>query len=163
MRPSSVCLVALLALVSLPSLPSLPSAARGQGKDEQAVLAVVQRLFDGMRARDSAAVRSVFHPEARFASVVIRGDTTRVAIEGVDGFVAAVGRGGDPWDERLTSAEVRVDETIASVWAEYEFYAGDRFSHCGVDSIELLRTQAGWKITQLADTRRREGCRVDGE
>lgn len=140
------------------ALLAVPSAALAQTEDEREVLAVVQRLFDGMRARDSAVVRSVFHPEARFASVAGRGDSTRVVIEGMDGFIAAVGRGGEPWDERLTSTEVRVDDTIASVWAGYDFYAGDRFSHCGVDSIELLRTPAGWRITQLADTRRREGC-----
>jgi hypothetical protein len=151
-----------LHLVRFLSLCVIPSAILAQSREESAVQAVVRRLFDGMRARDSAVVRSVFHPEARFTSVVVRGDTTRVVVEGVDGFIAAVGRGGEPWDERLTSTEVRVDETIASVWAAYEFYAGDRFSHCGVDSIELLRTPDGWKITQLSDTRRREGCRAGG-
>jgi hypothetical protein len=148
----------LVGLVALLTAPIVSYPALAQADREREVLAVVQRLFDGMRARDSAIVRSVFHPEARFASVAVRGDTTRVVIEPVHGFVAAVGRGGEPWDERLTSTEVRVDDTIASVWAAYDFYAGERFHHCGVDSIELLRTDAGWKITQLADTRRRDGC-----
>jgi hypothetical protein len=31
-------------------------------------------------------------------------------------------------------------------------------SHCGVNSIELLRDAEGWKVTQLSDTRRRDGC-----
>ncbi len=33
------------------------------------VMAVVRRLFDGMRAGDSAMVRSVFHPQLRMLSV----------------------------------------------------------------------------------------------
>jgi hypothetical protein len=41
---------------------------------------------------------------------------------------------------------------------EYRFYVGERFSHCGVDSFHLVRTADGWRIVDLADTRRREGC-----
>jgi hypothetical protein len=40
----------------------------------------------------------------------------------------------------------------------YVFYVGDRFSHCGVDSFQLVRISAGWRIIQIADTRRKEGC-----
>lgn len=29
---------------------------------------------------------------------------------------------------------------------------------CGVNAIDLLRDATGWKITQVADTRRRERC-----
>ena len=127
--------------------------------DESAeVLAVVETLFDGMRAADSALVRSAFHREARFVSVAEREGSVQVRVEGVDRFVAAVTGATEEWDERLTSSEVRVDGRIASVWAEYRFYLGGEFSHCGVDSIELVRAADGWKITQLADTRRREPC-----
>jgi len=53
---------------------------------------------------------------------------------------------------------VRVDDTVASVWAPYTFYVNGRLSHCGVNSIELLRGAEGWKITQISDTRRTDGC-----
>ena len=48
--------------------------------------------------------------------------------------------------------------TLASVWVPYEFYLGDKFSHCGVDAFHLARFEDGWKIIGLADTQRREGC-----
>jgi hypothetical protein len=44
------------------------------------------------------------------------------------------------------------------VWTRYAFYAGEQFSHCGVDAIQLGWTVDGWRIVALADTRRREGC-----
>ena len=53
---------------------------------------------------------------------------------------------------------VQVDGTLASVWAEYTFYAGERLSHCGVDAFHLVRTPAGWKIVSLVDTRRSDSC-----
>jgi hypothetical protein len=40
----------------------------------------------------------------------------------------------------------------------YEFYAGDNFSHCGVDSIQFGRTDDGWKIILLSDSKRRTEC-----
>lgn len=48
---------------------------------------------------------------------------------------------------------------MAFVWAPYTFYLDKAFRHCGVDAIDLLKDGAGWKITQLADTRRTQNCR----
>jgi hypothetical protein len=53
---------------------------------------------------------------------------------------------------------VHVDGGLASVWTEYAFYVGERLNHCGVDAFHLVRTAEGWRIIDLADTRRREGC-----
>jgi hypothetical protein len=41
---------------------------------------------------------------------------------------------------------------------DYSFFAGPRFSHCGIDAFQLFRGPGGWKIFQLTDTRRRTGC-----
>ena len=80
--------------------------------------------------------------------------------EPIGNFVTAIA-GAPPGrllDERTYNPEVRIDANLATVWAEYDFYLGDQFSHCGVDQMTLVRTAAGWKIVALADTRRREGC-----
>ena len=47
---------------------------------------------------------------------------------------------------------------MASAWVPYSFYFDGRISHCGANTVELLKTAAGWRITQLSDSRRREGC-----
>lgn len=61
MRGRSIPLVLSLFL-------SATSTASAQS-DSAAVLTVVQRLFDGMRAADSAMIRSTFAPIIRFAEV----------------------------------------------------------------------------------------------
>ena len=136
-------------------LTAAPAAAQS---DTAAVMAPIQRLFDGMRAADSAMVRSAFHPDARFVRVDTRGDTARVTVDDIERFVAAVGGATAVWDERLFDTEVRIDGAIASVWTGYTFRFGERFSHCGVDSFELVRAHTGWLIIHLADTRRTEAC-----
>ncbi|HXV85411.1 MAG TPA: nuclear transport factor 2 family protein [Gemmatimonadales bacterium] len=147
----------LLAGLALAAL--CPRAAAQSPQAE--VLAVVQRLFDAMRAGDSAMARSVFEPNARLVATGIREGQPYVRVTPADEFVAAVGRPRDVvWDERIWDAQVRIDGNLASVWTQYAFYVGERFSHCGVDAFHLVRRAEGWKIMDLADTRRQEACDV---
>jgi hypothetical protein len=145
-------------LAALLTLSLLPVSLRAQSEDA-AVLAVVQQLFDAMRARDTAKMRATLHPDARMVSPGVRDSAVVVQVESPDGWLGAVARstGGMP-DERIRNPVVRVDGPLASVWVDYAFYIGDRFSHCGVDTFHLVRIAAGWRIIDLADTRRRDGC-----
>jgi hypothetical protein len=137
------------------------ASAQSPEKDKAAVLAVVTRMFDGMREADSTKVRSVFDPGARFSGVHTRQGETAVSYDPVDGWIAAIARSNKQWEERIFDTEVRVDGNIASVWTRYNFYLNGALRHCGVDSMELLRTETGWKITQLSDTQQREGCKPE--
>ncbi|MBW3534936.1 MAG: nuclear transport factor 2 family protein [Gemmatimonadetes bacterium] len=148
----------LLAFALLPSPARGQAAGEGPPEEVEAVKAVVIRLFDGMREADAAKVRSVFHPQARFVVVTERDGDVQVGFESAGGFAIAVGEATEVWDERVTGWQVNVDGRVASVWTDYVFYRGDTFSHCGIDSFEMVKTGEGWLITQLADTRRREGC-----
>lgn len=149
-----------LGLGAAPAAGHAQSAATATDEDREAVMAVVHRLFDAMRQGDSAMLRSTFHPEARLATAAVREGQPILSFEKVDAFAQAIGgKAPDPvWDERLYNEIVHVDGPLATVWTEYDFYAGDRFSHCGVDSFQLARTADGWKIFSIADTRQREGC-----
>jgi hypothetical protein len=137
----------------------LPLAGLAQSADETAVRAVVQRLFDGMRSADSAMARSTFADGARFASVDTRTTPATIKYDPVDGWIRAVANSARRWDEQIYDVQIRVDGNIAQVWAPYTFYLDKAVRHCGVDSFELLRKAADWKITQLSDTRRTDGCR----
>ncbi|MGH7631545.1 MAG: Rid family hydrolase [Gemmatimonadales bacterium] len=143
---------------------ALASTVHAQAPDERAaVLGVVHRLFDGMRAGDSAVVRSVFHPRAQLATAIVRQGNAIVEIDTLESFIRAVGAPHDEvWDERLSNTSVQVDGTLASVWTGYSFYLGSRFSHCGVDAFQLAKNGGEWRIVALADTRRRQGCPETG-
>lgn len=148
-------LVIALALAAL-----APAQARAQAAAEDSVRAVIVRLFDGMRAGDSAAVRSVFVPGARLQTAAVRQDGTPVLRQdSVEAFVQAVGAPHEVvWDERVDAWHVRVDGPLAVATTDYSFYAGTQFSHCGINAFQLFRGPEGWKIFQLTDTRRRTGC-----
>jgi hypothetical protein len=149
-------LIALL--LSLPIFAAAPAAA--QGEDEAAVRAVVTRLFDGMRAGDGSGFREIFTADARLQTAVTRRDgTTMLMTEPVDSFAAIVSRPHDVvYDERIDTWHVRIDGPLAVVTVDYSFYAGESFSHCGIDAFQLFKSAEGWKIFQLTDTRRTTGC-----
>lgn len=150
--PSS--LRSLLILATLLSANAAPAIA--QSADHEAAYAVVQRLFDGMRARDTTAMRAAFVPNASMQSL---GDTA-VKFDAVDGWITGVARAraGLVLDERLANPVVHVDGPLANIWVDYWFFAGDRFSHCGVDAFLLVKQSGAWRIFSVVDTRRTEGC-----
>lgn len=130
---------------------------------EQEVRQAVDRLFAGMRTGDSTVVRAAFHPTARLQSVSNRDGTAVLRQDSIDAFVRAVGTPHtEVWDERISNVQIRVDGDLATAWMDYAFFAGDRFSHCGVNAFQLVRGARGWQVIQITDTRRRECPNIPG-
>jgi hypothetical protein len=135
------------------------SAARGEAQssgDSTAVTGVVTKLFDAMRARDTTTMRALFVRNASMQSL----RDSAVTFDKIDGWIAGVARApqGVVLDERLGPQQVRIDGNLATVWVDYWFFVGPRFSHCGVDAFQLARINGAWKIFSVVDTRRTTGC-----
>ncbi len=143
-----------------PATPSeSPPVPAPRSPDEEEVLAAVQRFFDTMPARDVEGARSVLDPEGDFVSV--RRDETghRVVRRAPNAdYLERLPALNETYLERLWNAEVRIHGPIATVWAPYDFYIDDQFSHCGVDAFQLLKTDDGWMITGGIYTVEQEGC-----
>jgi hypothetical protein len=145
----------VLSYMLLASTLLTPVEASAQNA-EQDVVAVVERLFEGMRTRDTTMLRSVFDPSARLYGVNRDG---AVRASAPDDFIRSVGgREGPMLDEKVFAPHVQIDGDLASVWTFYTLHIGDQFSHCGIDAFMLLRVANQWKIVSLADTRRQENC-----
>jgi hypothetical protein len=142
----------------------LPAQGRAQEADEQdpetAALAVVQGLFDAMRASDSSAVSSLWAEGATsLGSSFTTPDGPAISFTPRDDFISLVG-GAEPGslDERYIVRSVIVEDNLVTVVTPYEFYFNGNFTHCGVDVFVIARTGDDWKIVGLTDTRRRGGC-----
>src|SRR4051812_867640 len=88
------------------------SLAQGTSTAERDAMAVVHKLFDAMRARDTATLRSVFTPVALLGSIETTNGVSALKrdAEGVEGFVKALARPSTVmWDERIAHPVVRVD------------------------------------------------------
>jgi hypothetical protein len=132
---------------------------RPLGAREREVIDVVQRLFDAMRARDSAAARALFEPGARLQSVATRQGVLAISEDSLGMFLRAIGTPHPQiFDERFANERVLIDGPYAVAWVDYTFYLCDQKTHCGVDAFQMVRRPAGWRIFGLADTRRRDNC-----
>jgi hypothetical protein len=152
--PVAVVLASLLLAVPLRA----QGASRSASADSAAVLAAVQRLFDAMLARDTAAARALLVPGARMISV--RGDTvvTRPRVQGDTAFIAMLATGKERLLERFWQPVVHVQGPIASVWTPYDFHVDGAFSHCGIDAVSLVKVGDAWKIATITWTVQRRGC-----
>lgn len=152
----------LAVLFAINASPSTAQPHDAQADDD--VLAPIHQLFDGMRAADTTAVRGAFDPIARLVRTTNRDGVPAHRIMAVDDFVKAIGAPRDVvYDERIWDVKIDMRDNLASVWMKFAFFTGDKFSHCGVNSAELVKTVYGWKIVQLADTSQREGCEMPPE
>jgi hypothetical protein len=144
-------------------LIAAPLSAQAQGEwtaTHDSIVGIAKTLFDGMRTHDTVMIRSAFAPGALMGGVPRPGQP--VKFESIDGFLAQAGRPGPSWDEQIYDPEVRIDGGLATLWVFYTFALGEKFSHCGVDAFQLVRTNQGWKISALSDTRRTTGCETAG-
>lgn len=131
-------------------LGPVPQAA-AQTAEEQAVVQVVNDLFDGMREKDAAKIRGVFAPGARLAGLNREGGVRYTTGEE---FVMATAEMTRSVDERVWDWEVQIDGNLAQVWTKYDVLVDGNFSHCGVDAFQMFNVAGEWKIFHLADTRR---------
>jgi hypothetical protein len=154
LRPTPVLRRALLLLALC---ASVAPAARAQQADAEAVLTVIDQLFDGMRSKDTASMRALFVPGARMLGL---GRDGQVRADGIDGWLASIGRSpaAQVLRERTWNHDIKVDGAVAQAWMDYDFWVGERFSHCGIDGFQLLKVGTNWKIASVVDTRRTEGC-----
>lgn len=128
--------------------------------EADSVKAAVNELFSAMKTSDPVLLVSCFADSAVLQTIVKNKETVLVKNESVTEFassIAKVPKGS--LDERIVFDMVKIDGVLASVWAPYTFYYNGNFSHCGVNSFQLIKTDKGWKIQYLIDTRRKAGCK----
>jgi len=152
---------AVLAVLGLAAaLSPTPAAAQ----EEAEILAVLEKLFDGMRTADTTMMRETLHDDVMLWSAGEREGEPALRKVPIGRWLEAVARPHEePYDERLWGQEVRIDGRLASVWTNYAFFIGSRLSHCGVDAFQLFRSVEGWKIFHVADTRHTEECDLPAE
>ena len=128
---------------------SLASRAFAQSAEEQAVLAPIHAMFDGMSKRDAAAIKAPTLPGGTM--VLMRdGKPTQMTFEA---FAERVGKPGKSQiEERIHDPLIRIDNDLAVVWASFDFLVDGKVDHCGTDLFNMVRVDGKWMIGSVADT-----------
>lgn len=132
-------------------------AADQNDKDE--VVAVVNKLFAGMSGKNADEIAATMTADAK----LIAAQAGKVSAPvGPADFARRIASNPGRIVERIFNPTVLVRGRIAVVWADYDVYVDSKFGHCGIDSFMLLKTEAGWKISEIEYTSETQNCSPHG-
>ncbi|MEX2231620.1 MAG: nuclear transport factor 2 family protein [Cyclobacteriaceae bacterium] len=136
-----------------PLLYPVPQTTDG----EKQVLQLVENFFIALEKQDTTAFKNIFLKDARNYAVRDVKDSVIVRSQPSSGFRFTAGQ---VLKERLRKKTTiaKIEGRIAMVWAPYDLWINDTFSHCGVDVFTLIKTSEGWRIASIAYTMEKTGC-----
>jgi len=128
---------------------------------EDSVRAAVNNLFTAMKSSDSVLLKTCF-AETGILQTITKNKEGRIVVKDESLHEFCVSVSSQPkgsLDEQIVFDVVKIDGPLAIAWTPYNFYHNGKFSHCGVNSFQIVRFDGTWKIQYLIDTRRRVGCK----
>ncbi|PHS68313.1 MAG: 3-methyl-2-oxobutanoate hydroxymethyltransferase [Flavobacterium sp.] len=124
---------------------------------------VIDTFFEGFHKGDTLLMKSVMAENLVMQTVfTTKEGENKINTEFAEGLITAIANRpvDQKWDERLLDYKIEIDGNLAHIWTPYEFWYNDTFSHCGANSFTLAKTDTGWKIIHLIDSRRKESCKI---
>lgn len=139
---------------------TLPGFAQNKADDAFAKI-IVDTFFKGFHQGDTLMMKSIIIDNMPTQTVFTNGNGEAQVVDGnITALLNAIANrpSNQIWEEKLLSYQIQVDGNLAHVWTPYEFWLNGEFSHCGANSFTLGKTEEGWKILHLIDSRRKGGC-----
>ena len=125
------------------------------------VLLTLNESMMAIASRNPERMRPLLRPYGTFTVMEENADGTRRLSSGDwDAFLKSMGPGPEKYEERLNDIKIRLDGTVAVVWAPYTFFVDGRVRHCGINHFHLVLDQAEWKIQNITWTQRINGCQT---
>lgn len=122
---------------------------------------LVETFFEGFHKGDTILMRTVMAEQVMVQSVSSNAEgehlITKTSMKDLLTAIA-LRPANQVWDEQIQSYTIQIDGNLAHVWTPYKFYFNGNFSHCGANAFTFARTNDGWKLIHLIDSRRRSGC-----
>ena len=130
-----------------------------QSDDRAAILETVQKFFDSIEFRDRQLLESILVPNSLNISARELDDgEAQLNVMSYDEVVTALTRPGRNAKERSWDETVLIQGNIAVVWTPYDFHVDGVFSHCGIDSFQLIKQDGQWLISNSSWTLETENC-----
>ena len=122
---------------------------------------LVQDFFEAFHAQDTVMLKKFAVDGMQLQSVSIDAEgNTKLTSEDFSKFIHGIASipAQATFEEKLHEFNIEENGLIATVTTPYSFYYNGNFSHCGVNSFQLVNFSGEWKIVYLIDTRIRKDC-----
>lgn len=139
----------------------ISSQLSAQESEKIAVQKTIETFFEGFHAQDSIQIKQTVAKDIILQTIgKTKEGKSSINTDDFNTFLKSIVSIPETtkFQEKLLSFDIKVDGAMANAWTSYEFWVNDTLSHCGVNSFQLFKDGADWKIIYLIDTRRKEGC-----
>ena len=106
----------------------VPSVSCNQNLEKEKLKSVVETFFEGFHNKDSLVINSVIDSSFNINTTSFKkNDGILRNINGANFVSAIISRPDSPiWEEKLFSFDIKIDEPLANVWVDYEFWIDDK-------------------------------------
>jgi len=134
-----------------PNGPPINSSPRELSPQDEVMTALVA-FFNAIRNPDKTALSEVLMPEGViFIHNRMDPENNAVVVRSVPDHLIAWERSTARVDERMIVKSLIVDNDMAHVWGPYRFETEGETSHCGVNSLSMVKTgKDGWKVANTS-------------
>ena len=138
--------------VALLVLASFSQSARAQASDAEgkAAIAVADSVLAALSSGDNATLARLTLDSSVVGGVGLRDGVERLSLRTWGLYINRTGP--STFTERGFDATARVQDRVAQVWMPYDLYRGDKWSHCGVDTFTLMKSEGHWRVAALIYT-----------
>ncbi len=146
-------LVCLLCGILFPLFPN----AIAQESDEEGIRLVVMSYTEAMATQNKKALADLHIDEAENYFLSYHPDSVSYGTQSPFDFEFW---GNYQLRPEINPEEMKIhsDKRLASVWVPYTLYVNEKFSHCGIQMYNMIKIDAGWRITSLTSSLQTEDC-----
>lgn len=132
------------------------SNAMGTAEEKAQIRAVLDQVFDAMRAGDDTTLKTLLLPDTALDRISPDKPVERGDASGWIGWVSTLSPGQA--DEQIFDVEIHVEGPLAVAWAPFTIAIDGALKSCGVNQFTLVKHADGWKVAYLIDTHTPEKC-----
>lgn len=126
--------------------------------ERTAVVDLVTEFFDAMTARDIKHMSTLLTEEGFFYGYREGPDGLTIIKPTHSEYMQSLAQGSGTIVERFWNPRVLLHGRMATVWTPYDLYRDGKFSHCGINNFNLLKTDEGWKVSGITFSMETDDC-----
>lgn len=131
----------------------------GQSDDEKLVRATAEQFFLAIETKDRALLKSIMVPGSlNISTQELQNDQAKITTLNYASMIDLLTGAGNEKKERAWDETILVQGHIAVYWAPYDFHVDQKFTHCGIDSFQLIKKDGRWLISNASWTRETLNC-----
>jgi hypothetical protein len=123
-----------------------------QTSDETAIKNTLQTFFDSLAEKSAEMAASVLYKDGFLFSVKDEDNNVTVSTTSHQDFIKKLPTFTGDLLEKMQNPKILIHGKIAVIWTPYTFHRDGKYSHRGVDAVQLIKTNEGWKICGILYT-----------